>query len=168
MVQKIKTNIKFSVGQNGMQSRLYGFVTKKNGSWRGCRESDPCKKKIVFVDEDASEGIIPNTLYSCVLIPMRNEGGFIAISSSIIKFKSKIETIISGSTYKVVVTFGNKNIVYDPSSRFKKENCINSIANMLRGRADLVNPMQVAEDFLDSACMVQMLYKSALKCSQNQ
>ena len=42
MAQKIKTNIKFYKGLDNVEDRLYGFVTKSNGSWRGCRDT---KKK---------------------------------------------------------------------------------------------------------------------------
>ena len=58
MAQRIKTNIKFNKGLNGVESRIYGLVTKQNGSWRGCRETDDCKKKIVFVDPDAAKAAL--------------------------------------------------------------------------------------------------------------
>ncbi len=71
MAQRIKTNIKFYKGLDNVADKLYGFVAKSNGSWRGCRETES-KKKIVFVDTAIAKDIIPNTLYSCSLVPMRN------------------------------------------------------------------------------------------------
>lgn len=74
MAQRIKTNIKFYKGLENVADRLYGFVTKTNGSWKGCRETES-KKKIVFVDPSIAKDIIPNMLYSCTLMPMRSETG---------------------------------------------------------------------------------------------
>lgn len=62
MAQRIKTNIKFYKGLENVAYRLYGFVTKTNGSWKGCRETES-KKKIVFVDPSIAKDIIPNMLY---------------------------------------------------------------------------------------------------------
>ncbi len=51
MAQRIKTNIKFYKGLDNVADKLYGFVAKSNGSWRGCRETES-KKKIVFRSEE--------------------------------------------------------------------------------------------------------------------
>lgn len=160
MIQKIKTNIKFYKGLNNVQDRLYGFVTKSNGSWRGCRE-DIVKKKIVFIDPTIAEEIIPNVLYSCTLIPMRNEEGFIVKSASIIKFKGMISTTCRKNVFLVTVKFGNKVIIYDPSSKERRKREIKSIADNLRSRVDLENAHGVAEDFINSACIVKRLYEQS-------
>lgn len=162
MIQKIKTNIKFYKGLNNMQDRLYGFVTKSNGSWRGCRE-DTVKKKIVFIDPTISEDIIPNVLYSCTLIPMRNEEGFIVKSASIIKFIGTISTTCRKNVFLVTVKFGNKVIIYDPSSKERRKREIKTIADNLRSRVDLENAHGVAEDFINSACIVKRLYEQSHK-----
>lgn len=47
MAQRIKTNIKFYKGLENVADRLYGFVTKTNGSWKGCRETESKKKNRV-------------------------------------------------------------------------------------------------------------------------
>lgn len=164
MSQRIKTNIKFYKGLGGVESRLYGLVTKIQGSWRGCRETDECKKKIVFIDPSISSDIVPNALYSCSLIPMRKEEGFIAKSVQLVKFKAIIDTKISKSTYRVSVKFGNKVITYEPGHKEKRYNDLKAIADGLRKRIDIVDANQVAEDFLDSACIVKRLYEQE-KCS---
>lgn len=157
MTQRIKTNIKFYKGLNNAQDRLYGFVTKSNGSWRGCRE-DVVKKKIVFVDPTIAADIIPNVLYSCSLLPMRNDEGFIVKSASIIKFTGMISTTCRKNVFLVKVKFGNKIIIYDPSSTEIRKRDIKAIADMLRNRVDLENAHGVAEDFISSACIVKRLY----------
>ena len=158
MAQRIKTNIKFNKGLNGVESRIYGLVTKQNGSWRGCRETDDCKKKIVFVDPDAAKGIIPNVLYSCSLIPMNNNDGFIAKTAEIVKFQANIHTTARNNIFQVSVKFGNKVIIYNPNSKERRQRDIKAIAESLRKRVDLLDANQTAEDFLDSACIVKRLY----------
>lgn len=160
MAQRIKTNIKFYKGLDNVADKLYGFVAKSNGSWRGCRETES-KKKIVFVDTAISKDIIPNTLYCCSLVPMRNEGGFIAKSAAIVKFPGTIATICRNNVFLVRITFGNKEYIYDPSSKEKRKNDIKSIADILRSRNDLENAMSVAEDFIDNACIVKRLYEQS-------
>ena len=116
MAQRIKTNIKFYKGLDNVADKLYGFVAKSNGSWRGCRETES-KKKIVFVDTAIAKDIIPNTLYSCSLVPMRNEGGFIAKSATIIKFPGTVATVCRKNVFLVRITFGNKEYIYDQIGR---------------------------------------------------
>lgn len=157
-MQRIKTNIKFNKGLNDNASRLYGFVTKINGSWRGCRETDDYKKKIVFVDWAIVNDIIPNVLYRCSLIPMNREGGFIAMSASMVRFKANVNTVSKRGNLFIRVKFGNKEIIYDPASMDRRKRDISGIANRLRSRNDLLNPNQVAEDFIDSACIIRNLY----------
>lgn len=160
MVQKIKTNIKFYKGLENDPDRLHGFVTKSNGSWRGCRETES-KKKIVFVDTAISKDIIPNILYSCSLVPMRNEGGFIAKSAKLIQFRGTVSAISQKNLFLVRITFGNKEYIYDPSSNEARKNDIKAIADLLRKRIDLENAPSVAEDFIDNACLIKRLYEQS-------
>lgn len=160
MAQRIKTNIKFYKGLENVADRLYGFVTKTNGSWKGCRETES-KKKIVFVDPSIAKDIIPNMLYSCTLMPMRSETGFIAKSATILRFLATIKTICRKNVFVVRITFGNKEIIYDPSSKEKRKNDIQVIAQLLRGRNDLENAIATAEDFIDNAFMVRRLYEQS-------
>lgn len=160
MAQRIKTNIKFYKGLENVADRLYGFVTKTNGSWKGCRETES-KKKIVFVDPSIAKDIIPNMLYSCTLMPMRSETGFITKSATILRFPATIKTICRKNVFVVRITFGNKEIIYDPSSKEKRKNDIQVIAQLLRGRNDLENAIATAEDFIDNAFMVRRLYEQS-------
>lgn len=165
MAQQIKTIIKFKRGTEGINNgKVYGFVTKKGGHWMGCRDVDDCKKKIVFVDHSVSKDIQENVPYNVTLIPMHSEQGFIVMAATQVKFEAKIITRMSKGIFKVMVKFGIKTIVYDPSSKLDKYNNINDIADHIRHRADLRDPIQVAEDFIDSACLIKSLYKRE-KCS---
>lgn len=157
---KIKTNIKFYKGLDNVAERIYGFVTKVNGSWRGCREEDS-KKKIVFVDDAIVKDIIPNVLYSCSLVPMRNDNGFIVKSATMMRFEAMIRTSCRKDSFVVSVKFGNKLYIYDPASRDKQKNDIKKIADILRNRVDLVEAHNVAEEFINQACMVKHMYQQS-------
>ena len=146
-----------SLQLDNVADKLYGFVTKANGSWRGCRQEET-KKKIVLVDPSVAPNIVPNTLYSCSLIPMRNDEGFIAKSASLITFKATINTRCHNNKFMVLVKFGNCTIIYDPSSKEKRKRDIKTIADNLRKRLDLVKPFEVAEEFVNAACMVKRMY----------
>lgn len=159
---KIKTNIKFYKGLDNVADRIYGFVTKTNGSWRGCRKED-CKKKIVFVDTALVKDIIPDVLYSCSLIPMRNDKGFIAKTATIVQFEGVICTTCRKDSYIVRVKFGNKLYIYDPSSKESRKRDIRRIADILRNRVDLVDAYNVAEEFVNAACMVKHIYNQTHK-----
>lgn len=164
MAQVIRTNIKFKKNDKG---RLYGFVTKvKDGSWRGVREEDSSKKKIVFVDEMAETYMQPNVLYHCLLVPMNEKNGFIAMNAKAVKFTAKITTFTT-DYYHVEIKFGNKTIVYDPASSLLINNNMQRIADMLRKRNDLVCPMMIADEFLDAATIVNELYKRDKSKIQN-
>ena len=111
MAQRIKTNIKFHKGLDKAADKIYGFVTKSNKSWRGCNVTDE-KKKIVFVDPAIEPNIIPNMLYKCSLVPMRNDQGFIAKSATLIQFPGTISTVCRKNVFVVSVKFGNKVFIY--------------------------------------------------------
>lgn len=155
--QRIKTNIKFKQNERGV---FYGFVTKnERGSWRGCNEDSNVKKKIVFVDEHEKNNIIAGALYQVTLIPMTSNKGFIALNAKLVQFEAKINTEVNDDTFRVSVQFGQKIIIYDPTSEDTKKNNIQAIANLLRSRIDLKSKDAVAEEFLDSACLLLSIYK---------
>lgn len=155
----IKTNIKFNDGLENVKGRLYGFVTKKDGSWRGCRVDEP-KKKIVFVDSLLEPTIIPNVLYSCSLIPMESKHGFIAKSAKLLMFEANIFVSCDNKhgSFVVSVQFGNRKFVYNPASSLSRERDIKAIADILRKRVDLKEAVSVAEEFINHAVVVKRLY----------
>lgn len=158
---KIKTNIKFYKGLDGIAERIYGFVTKTEGSWRGCRKEDDSKKKIVFVDTAIADDILPNILYSCTLVPMHNDNGFVAKTATVVKFEATIRTTCRKDIFVVTVKFGNKLYIYDPSSKESRKRDIKKIADTLRSRVDLVDAFGIAEEFVNAACMVKHMYNQS-------
>lgn len=159
ITKRLKTNIKFK--KNAQTGQFFGFVTKQGSSWRGCDEDSDCKKQVVFVDREASKGMTDNALYHATLIPMREKGGFIAISVTLIKFKAKIETFVDDGNYRVEIKFGNRCLTYEPGSRDKRMNDIKTVANKLRNRVDLQDTERVINDFLEAATIVLAYYKDS-------
>ena len=81
MVKRIKTYLKFSKSE--VNGSPVGYVTKNKGSWKGCRDTDRCRKKIVLVDKILSKRILADTLYQVTLVPMIEHDGFVAVSAEI-------------------------------------------------------------------------------------
>lgn len=158
MAQHIKTNIKFCKGLDNSDSRVYGFVTKVDGSWRGCYGDDNTKKKIVFVDTALEKSIVPGKLYRCVLTPMKSQQGFVAISAVLVGFPGVVRAMCGNGNFKVTVQFGNRLITYDPSSDDPRKNDIQVVARHLQQRIDLKNAYAVAENFVDNAVLIKRLY----------
>lgn len=157
-MKTIITNIKFYKGVSNVENKIYGFVTKHEGHWRGCRV-DTEKKKVVLVDPQFEKDIVPNVLYRCSLIPMKSGGGFIAIEATPCKAKAHLEITQNAGRPKLIVSFGYKRMIYDPSSPNPKKNNISAIADDLRNRHDLEDAHIVAQDFIDNACIVRRIWK---------
>lgn len=159
MVKRIKTYLKF---QRSERDKRYfvSYVRKENGSWKGCHESDACKKKIVLADAKVAQTLLENVLYSVTLVPMKECMGFVAISAVPVKFSATVETFIDDDRYAVDVKFGHKLITYDPSSPLENRRSIENIVETLRRRIDIKHPEQVIADFKESAETVLAYYKA--------
>ena len=164
MSKQIKTYLKFQRSDRNVNA-FVSYVRKENGSWKGCRESDGCKKKVVLADNLLAATLLENVLYCAILVPMRECMGFVAISAEPVRFKARIESVISYERYAVYVKFGNKTITYDPESPLNMESSIDSIVATLRKRIDLRDTEHVVHDFKEAAETVLAYYRAD---SQNQ
>lgn len=153
----IKTIIKFNKKDDAHDDKLYGFVTKINGSWRGCRDTEK-KKKVVLLDAWLIDKIVPNVPYKCTLSPMKYGKGFVAIFAKPLKFDEKISVIGRPGRNVVLVRWGCKTLTYNPASDKEYERDIQKIANNLRKRHDLNDPARAAEEFINEALLVKRLY----------
>ena len=86
MTKRIKTYLKFQRSECDKMTFVSYVRKDSKGSWKGCRESDGCKKKVVLADVAVSAILMENVLYDTVLIPMRERMGFIAINAKKISF----------------------------------------------------------------------------------
>lgn len=153
----IKTIVKFNKKDGAHDNKLFGFITKIKGSWRGCRDTEE-KKKIVLVDALLVDDIIPNVPYRCTLSPMKNGNGFVAIFAKPLKFDEKISVLGRPGRNTVLVRWGCKTLTYNPASDKEYERDIQKIANNLRRRNDLNDPNRAAEEFINEALLVKRLY----------
>ena len=157
MVKKMIVNIKFT--KNKLNDSLAGYVTKSNGSWKGCRCTDKCRMKIVLPGQEVKASMIENVLYRTTIIPMREKDGFVAIKVEPVQFEARIETVLRGRQYSIEVKFGNKTLVYDPYDK-KDRKCrkdINVFRHLLETRPDIKDITQVVDDF-NEAVNVQAAY----------
>lgn len=156
MAKRIKTNVKFVLSER--DGSPIGYVTKVNGAWKGCRDNDQCKKKIVLVDKELGKRIVPNCLYRVIIIPMTHNDGFVTIQAEIVKFAATVTTSTEGDSPTVSVTFGNKTLVYDPSSCDRSRSDISCVIKTLSQRMDIKDVDGVIADFVDSAELVRRTY----------
>lgn len=134
------------------KERKVGFVTKNdNGSWTGCYEDDSRPKRVVVADARIISSIKDGVLYKSVLIPMKSGSGFVAISATPVTFEAKVETIVNGDKFKVLVVFGNKTVVYNPFVKTKKKNSLSEITMLLKEREDIKDKEKVLTDFNNAA-----------------
>ncbi len=159
MSKKIKTYLKFQRSERDKTS-FVAYVRKENGSWKGCHESDSCKKKIVLADSQVAQTLLENALYSTTLVPMKECMGFVAISAEPVRFTATVETFIDSERYEVEVRFGHKLITYDPSSSLENRRSISGIVRTLEHRIDIRRPEQVIADFREAAETVLAYYKA--------
>lgn len=156
----IRTKIKFNRSTKNEET-LVGYVTKnEKGVFRGCREDDQVKKKIVIPDEFLARGMKEGVLYDCELKPMKNGAGFIAVTANVTLFPAVVDTTVTNNRFKVEVKFGNKRIVFDP--QYGNDPCrktVNGVLEILNQREDIRDKEQVIDAFLRSANMVDALYK---------
>lgn len=147
MAKKMIVNIKFT--KNKMNDSLAGYVTKSNGSWKGCRSTEKCRMKIVLPGQEVKDTMMENVLYRTTIIPMREKDGFVAIKIEPVQFEARIETKFRGRQYSIEVRFGHKRLVYDPFDK-RDNKCRKDIKVFLRtleSRPDIKDIAQVVEDF---------------------
>ena len=156
--KKFTVNLKFQRSENG---RIAGFVTRYSGSWHGCRAEEEKPKKIVLLDIKLANIIMPGVLYKVKLIPMRDNGGFVAISASPIQFDATISVLETDRKPRVELKFGNKTISYCPLSLNPKYSDIDSISNHLLHRLDIRNVYEVTQNFILAASSLKEKLKPA-------
>lgn len=144
------TMLKFELSERD-KSTYIGYVSQdcKSKVWYGRSKNDHYPKKIVLVDNRINYLVIPGVLYRATLIPMKEKDGFIAVEVSPYQFKARVKTIyVPKAVYQVIVTFGNKQIIFDPKDGRKP--CVNSISGVLAElskRMDIQNINDVLTDF---------------------
>lgn len=143
--KKIPVNLKFYTDE--VSGKLVSYVARKNSSWMGVRESDRQPKKVVVVGTQV-QYITEGVLYCAVLIPMREKDGFVAISIKPVQFEPLMEVLYhkSGDFY-IKITFGNRQMVYDPRNANPASSDINEFRKRLLKRVDIKGLNELVDDF---------------------
>lgn len=150
---RVYTKLKFV--RSEVSGAPVGFVSQNptTGRIRGVRQDSEYPKKICIVDKLLANEIILNALYDCILIPMDGKHGYVVIAATPVQFKATVTTTyIKNTIYVVEVKFGNKKIRFDPFNG--KKDSVKDLAacrEVLEKRIDIVNVVQVVEDFEKAA-----------------
>lgn len=161
-MERIKTKLKFV--RSDKTGALVGFISKntKTGQIKGVNQNDPVPKKICVVSAEIAPYIELNVLYDVILVPMNEAAGYVVIQAESVVFKATVETSVErNATYKVEVKFGNKTILYDPlHGRKASVNTISGVLHVLRSRKDIKDYLDVEDEFLKAANIVETAFKS--------
>ena len=143
------SQIKFA--KSDETGELIGFVSRhsKTKKLKGVRENSIFGKKICVLSEDLKGIIIPNILYNVELKAMHQGNGYVVVSAQPKKFKAQVKTIIvSKSIYKVIVTFGNKTIYFDPrEGKSDSSRTLRGALDILASRVDIEDLDSIVGEF---------------------
>ena len=148
-----KSQLKFAVSDE--TGELIGFVSRhsKTKKLKGVRESSPYGKKICVLSEDLKGTVQPDILYDVQLKDMRSNNGYVVVSAIPVRFGAKVESnVISKSIYRVIVSFGNKTIYYDPKDgKSPSSRTVDGVLKVLGSRCDIADQHSVIDEFKKQA-----------------
>lgn len=149
--------------EKSKESNLFvAFVHEKGKNLlHGVRKDDKLHKKICLVDKRLEDNIVPKVLYTCELVPMKSKKGYVVVKASPLLFETTVtSTYKKGMIYQVEVSFGMKNIIFDPKDGIRRsERTISGCVEMLEKRFDIRNKDLVIEDFVEKAVGILKLYE---------
>ena len=141
-------NLKFF--RDPKENKMVSYVTKSGGSWKGVREAEKsCKKKIVVLGTQVKD-VMDGVLYHAYLIPMIGKDGYVCIGVNTVQFEAGMEVLFHKSGgYYVKITFGNKQMVFDPKNKNKQSSDLNAFIARLSKRVDIKNINKLIDDFIE-------------------
>lgn len=152
----IPVNLKFYHSES-TPGKLVSYVAKRNGSWVGVKEDDELPKKIVVVAMQVQH-ITEGVLYHAFLVPMREREGFVAVSISPVQFEPKMEVVYHKcGDFFIKITFGNKQMVYDPNNQTPLSSDLETFKKRLKKRVDIKGLTGLLDDF-DKVMNLQTIY----------
>lgn len=151
---RVYTKLKFY--RNPLGNSLAGYVhsDKKADRVIGVRLDSPVEKMIVLPSKELAPFLKEGTLYDVTLKPMKSSrSGYVAIHAKQCLFRATIETFyVRRIVYRVVVSFGNRKVVFDPKDGVKSSvRVLSECLNVLNNARDIENLELVVADFKDRA-----------------
>lgn len=162
--QEVGSNVllKFELSERDHET-LIGLVSQntKTECFNGVREKSKYPKKICIADKNISHKIIPGVLYDTTIIPMKSGKGYIAIKAEPYQFAATVKTVYRPhQSYKVVVQFGHKKLIFDPMNGDKpSRQQVNLVRRQIEKRLDLHNINGVLAEFDVQAHYLMQLLK---------
>lgn len=151
-----RTKLKFVESEMTGEMIAYVTICTETGRVFGVRQEDPYPKKIVLVSKEVLESMQIETkvLYDAEIVPMgtnqnrKSCRGFIVTKLTPTEFDAVVSTNKYGAVH---VIFGNKDIVYDPTSTKPSRKSKSAVLDVLISRPDIANKESVIEQFLQAA-----------------
>lgn len=150
----INTKLKFIQSTKTGNWVSFVNINTETGRIKGVRENAPEPKKVCVASKKISGNIIRGVLYDVTMIPMEKpQNGYVVTEAEPCQFEAVISTtIVKNAVYMVEVKFGNKTVTYNPlDGKNNSVRTIAGVADILKGRKDIMNLEQVLHDFYRSA-----------------
>jgi len=147
--EEIHTRLKFVQSERNGSMVSYVSINPVNGQVKGVRVDSKFPHKIVVCSLDIAPIILGNVLYKATIIPMKSGKGYVCIEAEPVQFKASVKTNYEkGRVYQIVISFGNKNLVFDPFNG-KKASVLTTAGfiDLLEHRVDIADQSQVVADF---------------------
>lgn len=137
--------------KSDVNDALISYVSTNpvTGQVKGVRVDSKYPHKIVLCSAQIAPYIISNVLYKSTIIPMKSGAGYVCIAAEPVQFKADIKTVyVPKTTYQIIVTFGNKAMVFDPYKGKKASVlCANEFIDTIQHRLDISNVDRVVALF---------------------
>lgn len=148
-----RTKLKFVESEVTGDMIAYVTINPETGRVFGVKQDDELPKKIVLISKQVSDSmeIKPKTLYDAEIVPMgkhqnrKSCRGFIVVSLSPSLFEATVSLDKWGAA---TVSFGNKTIVYDPTSTKPSRNNKEAVIKVLSDREDINDKELVIAQFI--------------------
>ena len=160
-----RTRLKLIESKDG---KLEGFVSRHpNKGWLfGVRENSRYGKMICLPSDHLKGTLKPNVLYEVKLIPMRSGTGYVIVNAKQVFFTAEIKvTVVPKETYRINISFGNKNIIFDPiNGRTASSNTIDGVIGILEQREEISNKKEILHTFvIEAGRLLDRVMKEGLR-----
>lgn len=161
----IKTKLRFVVSRETGKKVAFVSTSGSGKHLRGVAESEDMPKKVCVVGHEVSEIIVPGVLYDVEMTRMKNKKGYVVLKAVPCQYEAKIESCTSPQAlYQVIVSFGNREIVFDPfRGRKPSMRTIEGVIGLLSQRKDIKDLPEVIEEFSRSANAILTIYNEQIR-----
>lgn len=146
---EIHTLLKFVQSEHNSSMVSYVSTNPVNGQVKGVRADSEFPHKIVVCAQAIQPVILAGVLYRATIVPMNSGKGYVCKEAEPVQFKATVKTnYVPKESYQIVVSFGNKALVFDPF-KGKKASVLTTMGfvDLLEHRVDLQDQDKVVMEF---------------------